>query len=163
MTGRTGITTRKELVEALRVRVRVRVRVRCNSAAFGDWIKILGEFEALTGDHRKHAIRVLREEVGTATAASARNRLYGAAVPRALTVLWEAADRVCGKRLTALIPMRVDAMERHGHPDLDLVVKRKVLQVRAATAAASRCEPSPIGATRRRASSRSTCPSTAAA
>ena len=56
------MTTRKELVEALRFRYR--------SAAFTDRIKILDEFVALTGYHRKHAIRVLREEVGAATAAS---------------------------------------------------------------------------------------------
>ncbi|WP_222945794.1 MULTISPECIES: ISAs1 family transposase [Paraburkholderia] len=51
----------------------------------------------------------------------------------ALTVLWEAADRICGKRLKALIPKLVDAMERHGHLDLDPVVKAKLLQVSAAT------------------------------
>lgn len=119
------MTTRKELIGALRVRYR--------SAAFGDRIKILDEFVALTGYHRKHAIRVLREEVSTAKAARARNRLYDEAVRQALTVLWEAADRVCGKRLKALIPMLVDAMERHGHLDLDPVIKTKILQVSAAT------------------------------
>jgi hypothetical protein len=50
-----------------------------------------------------------------------------------VTVLWEAAERVCGKRLKPLIPMVVDAMERHGHLDLDPVIKTKVLQVSAAT------------------------------
>ena len=50
-----------------------------------------------------------------------------------MTVLWEAAERVCGKRLKPLIPMVVDAMERHGHLDLDPVIKTKVLQVSAAT------------------------------
>lgn len=119
------MTTRKELVEALRERYR--------SAAFDDRIKILDEFVAVTGYHRKHAIRVLREEVATARAARTRNRLYDEAVRQALTVLWEAADRVCGKRLKALIPMLVDAMERHGHLDLDPVIKTKVLQVSAAT------------------------------
>lgn len=119
------MTTRKELVEALRVRYR--------SAAFSDRIKILDEFVALTCYHRKHAIRVLREEISPATAMRARNRVYDEAVGRALTVLWEAADRVCGKRLKALIPMLVDAMERHGHLDLDPVIKTKVLQVSAAT------------------------------
>jgi hypothetical protein len=93
--------TRKELVEALRERYR--------SAAFGDRIKILDEFVALTAYHRKHAIPVLRENVGTAKAAGNRNRLYDDAVRQALTVLWEPADRVCGKRLKALIPMLVDA------------------------------------------------------
>jgi hypothetical protein len=48
-------------------------------------------------------------------------------------VSWEAADRVCGKRLNALIPKLVDAMERHGHLDLDPVVKTKLLQVSSAT------------------------------
>ena len=49
------MTTRKELIEALRVRYR--------GAAFGERVKILDEFVALTGYHRKHAIRVLRDEV----------------------------------------------------------------------------------------------------
>ena len=118
------MTTRKELVEALRGRYR--------DAAVGDKVKILDEFVALTGYHRKHAIRVLREEV-TSKEARARNRLYDEAVRQALTVLWEAGDRVCSKRLKALIPILVDAMERHGHLDLDQVIKAKVLEVSAAT------------------------------
>ena len=59
--------------------------------------------------------------------------MYDEAVRLALTVLWEAADRVCGKRLKALIPKLVDAMERHGHVDLDPVIKAKLSQVSAAT------------------------------
>jgi len=47
------MATRKELVEALRVRYR--------EAAARDKVKILDEFGALTGYHRKHAIRLLRE------------------------------------------------------------------------------------------------------
>ena len=119
------MTTRKELVEALRLRYR--------SAAFSDRIKILDEFVALTCYHRKHAIRVLRGEFSPATEVRLRNRVYDEAVAQALTVLWEAADRVCGKRLKPLIPMLVDAMERHGHLDLDPVIKTKILQVSAAT------------------------------
>jgi hypothetical protein len=119
------MTTRKELVEALRLRYR--------GASFGDRIKILDEFVALTGYHRKHAIRVLREQVAAVTSASDRNRLYNEAVRQTLTVLWEAADRVCGKRLKVLIPILVDAMERHGHLDLDQVIRTMVLQVSAAT------------------------------
>ena len=119
------MTTRKELIEALRLRYR--------GAAFSDRIKILDEFVALTCYHRKHAIRVLRGEFSPATEVRLRNRVYDEAVAQALTVLWEAADRVCGKRLKPLIPMLVDAMERHGHLDLDPVIRTKVLQVSAAT------------------------------
>jgi hypothetical protein len=35
---------------------------------------------------------------------------------QALAVLWEAADRICGQRLRVLIPLLIEAMERHGHP-----------------------------------------------
>jgi hypothetical protein len=118
------MTTRKELVEALRGRYR--------EAAARDKVKILDEFAALTGYHRKHAIRLLREEA-TSNEAPTRIHLYDEAVREALTVLWEAADRVCGKRLKALIPVLVDAMERHGHLDLDPVIKAKVLQISAAS------------------------------
>ena len=45
------MTTRKELVDGLRVRYR--------GATYGDRVKILDEFAALTGYHRKHAIRLL--------------------------------------------------------------------------------------------------------
>ncbi|CAE6858433.1 hypothetical protein R75461_07848 [Paraburkholderia nemoris] len=48
-------------------------------------------------------------------------------------MLWEAADRVCGERLKALIPKLVDAMERHGHLELDPVIKAELLEVSAAT------------------------------
>jgi hypothetical protein len=43
-----------------------------------------------------------------------RGRLYDEAVHQALTVLWETADRICGKRLRVLIPVLIEAMERHG-------------------------------------------------
>lgn len=119
------MTTRKELVAALQLRYR--------SATFGDRIRILDEFVALTGYYRKHAIRLLREQPSATEGTRERNRLYDEAVRQALTVLWEAADRVCGKRLKALIPTLVDAMERHGHIELDPVVKAKLLQVSAAT------------------------------
>ena len=119
------MTTRKELRETLRLRYR--------SAAFSDRIKILDEFVALTCYHRKHAIRVLRGEFTPATEVRLRNRVYDEAVAHALTVLWEAADRVCGKRVKPLIPMLVDALERHGHLGLDPALKTKVLLVSAAT------------------------------
>jgi hypothetical protein len=119
------MTTRKELVAGL--------QLRYGSAAFGDRIRILDEFVALTGYHRKHAIRLLREQPGAAKRTRERDRLYDEAVRQALMVLWEAADRVCGKRLKALIPKLIDAMERHGHLDLDPVIKAKLLQISAAT------------------------------
>jgi hypothetical protein len=59
--------------------------------------------------------------------------VYDAAVLEALIVLWEASDRVCGKRLRALLPVLVPALERHGHLDLDASVRERVFSASAAT------------------------------
>ena len=119
------MTTRKELIEAVGARYR--------DASTNERTKILDEFVAVTKYHRKHAIRVLGSEPVHDPSTPPRNRLYDEAVRQALIVLWEAGDRVCGKRLKVLIPVLVRAMERHGHLELDPVVKAKLLQVSAAT------------------------------
>ena len=43
-----------------------------------------------------------------------RRRKYGATIKDALTALWEASDRVCGKRLKVMIPTLLPALEQHG-------------------------------------------------
>jgi len=48
-------------------------------------------------------------------------------------VLWEASDRICGKRLKALLPSLIEAMERHGHLRLQDGVKEQLLVISAAT------------------------------
>ncbi len=68
-----------------------------------------------------------------ASAPKGRGRVYGEAVRTALIVLWEAADRICGKRLAALLPVLIPAMERHGHLSLDATVREKLLAVSPAT------------------------------
>jgi hypothetical protein len=62
-----------------------------------------------------------------------RNRVYNEAVRQGLIVLWEAGDRVCGKRLKVMIPLLIHAMERHGHLFLDAAVNDKLLQMSAAS------------------------------
>ena len=93
---------------------------------------ILDEFTKITGYHRKHAIRLL-----TAPSAPTRERpcrpVYKEAVREALVVLWEAADRICGKRLKAAVPFLVDAMERHGHLRLEEAVRSQLMAMSAAT------------------------------
>src|SRR6185436_3878183 len=43
-----------------------------------------------------------------------RKRKYDAITQDAVTALWEASDRVCGKRLVVMIPALLPALERHG-------------------------------------------------
>jgi len=101
--------------------------------------QILNEFIAVSGYHRKHAIRLLS---GNIDSSSHRNnscevhrsrRIYNEAVKEALIVTWEAADRICGKRLKAVLPTLVDAMEQHRHLNLNPEVRRQLLKVSAST------------------------------
>src|SRR3954465_8846244 len=96
--------------------------------------RILDEFVAVTGFHRKHAMSVLRGgQAKRCSAPRPERRLYDEAVREALIVLWEASDRVCGKRLKALAPILVEAMERHGHLQLAPEVRTRLLAMSAAT------------------------------
>jgi hypothetical protein len=100
--------TRQELVQAVGERYR--------TVSAEEKGRILDEFVALTGYHRKHAIRVLNGFTGIPPAARrTRPRLYDEAVHQALIVLWEASDRICGKRLKPLLLVLLPALERHGH------------------------------------------------
>ena len=60
-------------------------------------------------------------------------RIYDDTVRQALIVVWEASDRICGKRLKAVLPHLVESMERHGHLDLDLRVRQRLVSASAAT------------------------------
>jgi hypothetical protein len=95
------------------------------------------ELCATTGWHRKHAVRALRQRKTVAprefVAAGERGRRYGATIKNALTALWEASDRVCGKRLKVMIPTLLPALERHGRLNLDQGDRGSVLAVSAAT------------------------------
>ena len=51
----------------------------------------------------------------------------------ALIIAWEAADRICSKRLKAIIPELMDAMERHNHLDLNPEVRQRLLKISTAT------------------------------
>ncbi len=97
-------------------------------------VRILDEFVAITGFHRKHAMRLLRNGPPTPrSGARPGRRLYDAAVREALIVVWEASDRVCGKRLKPLVAVLVELLERHGHLQLAPEVRAGLLAMSAAT------------------------------
>jgi len=119
--------TSRELIEAVATRYR--------GGSRSDKKDILDEFVKVTGFHRKHAIRVLRKMRARPELANPppRFRLYDEAVETALIILWEAADRMCGKRLKEAIPVLIEAMERHGHLNLNPEVRPRLLAMSAAT------------------------------
>ena len=120
------MATRRELIEAVAARYR--------AAGREEKKEILDEFVKVTGFHRKHAIRVLKKSPRPETREPRqRRRIYDEAVREALTIVWEAADRICGKRLHEGIAGLVDAMECHGHLGLEAEVRKRLLSMSAAT------------------------------
>ena len=123
---RVSMATRDELLAA--------VAARYQGGNRAEKIRIVDEFAAVTGFHRKHATRLLRGgPIDRRSGSRPLRRLYDEAVHEALIVLWEASDRICGKRLKALIPTLVPAMERHGHLTLAPELRTSLLAVSAAT------------------------------
>ena len=94
--------------------------------------RILDELTATTGWHRKHAVRALSGKRPEEEAARPRRRKYDV-IRDSLTALWEASDRVCGKRLVVMIPILLEALERHGRLRLSKSNRALVHSVSAAT------------------------------
>jgi hypothetical protein len=101
--GETGEQMRRELSKVTRRELIEAVGRRYREVAVENKKAILDEFIEVTGYHRKHAIRLLRSERKSKPAKRMGRRIYKEAVRDALVVLWEAADRICGKRLKPLI------------------------------------------------------------
>ncbi len=128
MEKRIGTTAKMEILRAL--------RGRYSTAEKKEKTKILDEFTAVSGFHRKHAIRLLvrQSQMSEDSPNSVRSaRIYNEAVCEALIFIWEAADRICGKRLKAIMPELVESLTRFGHLQLDPEVRRLLMKVSAST------------------------------
>lgn len=126
MDERISRKARGEILEAVRGRYR--------QATKTEKTRILDEVVALTNCHRKHAIRLLTAQQGPASESTGvGKRVYDEAVREALIVIWEAADRICGKRLKAVLPALLRSLELHGHLQPTPAVRERLLSVSAAT------------------------------
>jgi len=123
-----------KMTHAMRMQMADAIRDRYAAAATKDKSRTLEEFIAATGYHEKSAIRVLNASPEPKRRQTRRRlSLYDEAARGALIVLWEASDRVCGKRLKALLPILLPALERNGHLKLEVDIRCKVLSMSAAT------------------------------
>jgi hypothetical protein len=129
MAGIISMGARREVLSA--------VAERYWSAGRVEKGRILDALCRTTGWHRKHAVRALRrrfvDKAVEPPAPRRRQRRYGGAIRDVLTALWEASDRVCGKRLVVMIPTLMPALARHGRLQLDEAEQAQLLAVSAAT------------------------------
>lgn len=117
--------SKRELVE--------RLHPRYLQASRSEKTKILDEFVAVTGLHRKSAIRAPRKGYQRGRERRGRKRTYTGAVVAALVEVWRVCGCICGKRLQSFLPEMVTVLERHDELLLDEETRALLLQMSAAT------------------------------
>jgi hypothetical protein len=97
---------------------------------------MLDELCALSGYNRSYAARLLRARVrGPAPPARRRRRprTYGGELLPPLRKVWATLDRICGKRLAAVMAPTIEALERHGELALSPAQREQLCAASAAT------------------------------
>ena len=115
----------------------LRTAVRYKNSARPEKKRILDEFLASTGFHRKHATRLLNQIIrGKAPTQERRGRApqYGPVVRDALITAWRTLNYICGKRFVPFLPELLPILERHGHLSLSDRTRQQLLQISASTA-----------------------------
>jgi len=99
--------------------------------------KILDEFTAATGYHRKHAIRVLKNQIQVQNRLNRKTKtyktIYRGEVVQALEQIWEIYGHICSKRLQPYLPEAIKALERCQEIELSKDTKGLLLQISSAS------------------------------
>ena len=109
-------------------------RERYRRASRAEKARILDEFVAATGYHRKHALRLFGQGPPAPRAGhGGRPRRYDAVVIGALRAVAEASDWLCGKRLAPFLAELVPALEAEGALALEPAVRERLVGMSAAS------------------------------
>jgi hypothetical protein len=96
--------------------------------------KILDEFTAATGYHRKYAVRLLRHGYPRhKRKPKGRTAIYRGKVVDALEQIWEIYGRICSKRLHPYLPEGIKVLEHCGELELSAETKALLLHISRST------------------------------
>ena len=99
--------------------------------------KILDEFASATGYHRKHAIRVLKNQRQVQNHRERKTKTYKAVyrgeVVDVLEQIWEIYGRICSKRLQPFLPEAIKVLEHCGEIEISKDTKELLLQISSAS------------------------------
>jgi len=132
-------------------------RERYRQATRAEKRQLLDEIVAVTGIHRKAAIRLLRRtpRAPTAPSRAGRPREYGPAVAAAVEVLWQASGRIGAHRLHPFVPDLLDRLTHFGDlalaPEVDTLVRQVSRPTLARLLAPARAQAAPRGVSTTRA------------
>ena len=128
MRGGVSLQTRREFLQHMIARYRKASSVKKKS-------KLLDAFTAATGYNRKYAMELLNHaQEGQPLPQRPHSRQYGSDVQHALFLVWNAANRICPKRLIPFLPTLLEALERHEHLQITEECRKQLLSMSAATA-----------------------------
>ena len=103
--------------------------------------KILDEFTSATGYHRKHAIRVLKNQVQVQNHLKGKTKTYQTTyrgeVVQVLEQIWEIYGHLCSKRLQPFLPEAIKVLERC--QEIELSKETKGLLLKISSASIDRC------------------------
>jgi hypothetical protein len=128
-----SLKSKRELLEVVRPRY-----LKANKV---EKQKMLDEFTSITGYHRKHAIRVLKNKVQVHNHHKRKTKTYKAIyrgeVVQALEQIWEIYGRICSKRLQPFLPEAIRVLERC--KEIELSEETKELLLKISSASIDRC------------------------
>lgn len=121
--------TRRSILEYARA-----VRPRYLKATKERKGRILDEFVATTGMHRKAAIRLLNHhDISVSHKRNGRPHEYSLETEAALKKAWEATDRLCSKRLQPFLPELVEVLTRKGELKVSEEAEVQLSRISAST------------------------------
>jgi hypothetical protein len=124
-----SLNSKRELLEV--------VRPRYLKASKVEKQKILDEFISATGYHRKHAIRVLKNQVQVQNHLKGKTKtyktIYRGEVVQTLEQIWEICGQICSKRLQPYLPEAIKVLERCKEIELSKDTKELLLKISSAS------------------------------
>lgn len=106
------------------------IRERYFKASKKEKSKILDELCAVTGFHRKHAIRIISKGHKDNKISSKRSKSYSDKAQYHLKRLWHIMGRICSKKMVAAFPVWLNYYE---HPDFAEKIKQELLSMSSST------------------------------
>jgi hypothetical protein len=124
-----SLKSKRELLEVLRPRY-----LKANKV---EKQKMLDEFTSATGYHRKHAIRVLKNQRQIQNRPKGKPKTYQAVyrgeVVRVLEQIWEVYGRICSKRLQPFLVEGIKVLERCQEIEVSRNTKELLLKISPAS------------------------------
>ena len=117
------------------------VQPRYLKASKAEKQKILDEFTAATGYHRKHAIRILKNQVQVQNHLKGKTKtykaIYAGEMVQTLEQIWEIYGQICSKRLQPILPEAIQVLERC--KEIEITQETKGLLLKISSASIDRC------------------------